>query len=440
MISSLFNSPIENLLEGIEEIWLRLYNNMDIVTQIMIWFERCYLLKKKIKTKTIEKLILNVLYENMNNNPEIKTKIIEQLLNFIQQERDHNIVNKIMLKNIITMIIKIDIYKDLFEPEFFRLTELYYKNESLLMINTKFEITKYLNNTEYRITEEINRINEYLDKSSENKLVTILERLFISDNLQVILTNGFEELMEGNIYHNLKQIYYFLNKVNKIDFLKKTWGYYIKTKGTLLMNIEDISVEKILDFKNVLDHVLNNCFDKSLSLKNALHYAFEDFINLKTNKIAELTSKYLDEKLKKAHKLGISESELESKLEEVLSIFRFLQAKDVFEAFYTKRLVKRLLLGNISSYELEFKMIDKFKAECGVQYTKKSEDIFKDFEISKTLNIEFQSYEHNTMNNTNIEFSICVFSTNSWPLKNDHIQKFPPPVMIKVSVLTNKYK
>ena len=421
-----YTSPIEKLLERMEELWLRLANNMDIVSQITICFERCYLLK--IKSKTIEKLILSVLHKNMSINALLKNKIIEQILRLIEQERDHIIVNKTNIKNIITMIIKIDFYKDLFEPEFFKSTELYYKNESSIMINTNFEIGKYLDNTEYRINEEINRINEYLDKSSENKLINILEKIFISDHLQVILTNGFEELMKEHKYNNLKQLYNFLIKVNKIDFLKKTWGYYIKTQGTLLMNIEDFSIEKILYFKNNIDHVLNECFEKSSTLKIALYYAFEDFINLKTNKIAELLSKYLDEKLKKAHKLGVSESQLEAKLEEVLSIFRFLQSKDIFEAFYTKRLVKRLLLGNISSYELESKMIDKFKAECGVQYTKKAEDIFKDFEISKTLNIEFQSYEHNTIDKANIEFNVCVFSTNSWPLKNDHIPKFPSPV------------
>jgi len=63
--------------------------------------------------------------------------------------------------------------------------------------------------------------------------------------------------------------------------------------------------------------------------------------------------------------------------------------KDVFEAFYTKR----LLFGTISSYELENKIIKKFKAECGTQYTKKSEDIFKDYETSKALKTDFPTSE-----------------------------------------------
>jgi cullin-4 len=430
-------SPAD-LLNKVEELWLKLADNMGLVTQILIWFERGFLLKKKMKTKTMERLIVIVLHDSLSNLVDLKSNIVQQLLEQILHERNHNPVNRKMLKNVIRMIIKIDLYKDLFEPEFFKITEVYYKKEASEMLKN-FEICRYLDNTEERIKEELDRIEEYLDKSSENKLVALIERIFITENLQVILSNGFEFLMENHRLGNLKQLYYFLNKLNKLDFLKKTWQYYIKTKGTLLVNAEDVSVEKILEFKVILDKVMSECFAKNGLLRNALHYAFEDFINLKTNKIAELTSKHIDEKLKKAHKLNMNEDELEIKLDEVLSIFRFLLAKDVFEAFYTKRLVKRLLLGNISSFELEGRMVEKFKAECGVQYTKKAEDIFKDFEISKALNTEYLASGFNSGPKLGIDFSTNIFSTNSWPLKNNQIIKFPSPLKELADSFTQFY-
>ncbi len=42
-----------------------------------------------------------------------------------------------------------------------------------------------------------------------------------------------------------------------------------------------------------------------------MQYAFEDFINIKTNKIAELTTKYFDNILQKAQKLNQDEEHLE---------------------------------------------------------------------------------------------------------------------------------
>ena len=90
-------------------------------------------------------------------------------------------------------------------------------------------------------------------------------------------------------------------------------------------------------------------------------YSLEDCINTKTNKVAELTSKQMDDILRTAHKISSDEKIIEDKLDDVLSIFRFLQARDIFEAFYTKRLVKRVLLGLSSSEDLEKKMIEKLK-------------------------------------------------------------------------------
>jgi cullin-4 len=63
-------------------------------------------------------------------------------------------------------------------------------------------------------------------------------------------------------------------------------------------------------------------------------------------------------------------------------IFRFIQGKDVFEAFYKKRLAKRLLLGKCASEEAEKAMIAKLKQECGSAFTIKLEGMFKDMDLS----------------------------------------------------------
>lgn len=51
-------------------------------------------------------------------------------------------------------------------------------------------------------------------------------------------------------------------------------------------------------------------------------------------------------------------------LEMDASLPRYLQGKDVFEAFYKKDLAKRLLLGKSSSFDLEKSMISKLKVTC----------------------------------------------------------------------------
>jgi len=336
------------------------------------------------------------------------------------------------------MLIKIELYKPFFEPELLRVSDQFYKDEAA-ELNAHFEVVGYLKHTERRINEEIGRTMDYLDKSTENKLCSLIEKIFITDNLQAILSNGFDGLIDNSNIESLSKLYYFLDKVGKLDFLKKTWGYYIKQRGNALINENELSVERILQYKASLETILNDCFQKNASLKSAMQFAFEDCINVKTNKIAELSSKYIDDVLKNAHKISTDEQAVEAKLDDAISIFRYLSAKDIFEAFYTKRLVKRLLLGLSSSDMLEKKMIDKLKHECGTTFTRKSEDIFKDFEISKGLTSEFLGSNYYANIDSKIEFSVVMFSMNSWPLKNLAYSGFGAPFSSVIEAFNKFY-
>jgi cullin 3 len=73
---------------------------------------------------------------------------------------------------------------------------------------------------------------------------------------------------------------------------------------------------------------------------------------------------------------GLSEEDVESRLDKVVVIFRYLQDKDVFENFYKQHLAKRLLNGKSASDEAERAMIQKLKLECGYQFTSKLEGMF----------------------------------------------------------------
>lgn len=74
---------------------------------------------------------------------------------------------------------------------------------------------------------------------------------------------------------------------------------------------------------------------------------------------------------------GQGDEELENTLDAALVLFRFIQGKDVFEAFYKRDLAKRLLLGRSASMDAEKLCISKLKAECGSQFTSKLEGMFK---------------------------------------------------------------
>ena len=98
-------------------------------------------------------------------------------------------------------------------------------------------------------------------------------------------------------------------------------------------------VEELLTFKAKLDELLTAAFGGSPAFTHTLKESCENFINVRQNKPAELIAKYIDAMLKTGNK-GTTEEEVESKLERLLVLFRYVNGKDVFEAFYKKDLAR----------------------------------------------------------------------------------------------------
>jgi cullin-4 len=89
---------------------------------------------------------------------------------------------------------------------------------------------------------------------------------------------------------------------------------------------------------------------------------------VRQNKPAELLARHLDAQLRAGNK-GSGDDELEGSLNKAMTLFRYIDGKDMFEAFYKKDLSKRLLLDKSASIDAEKSMISKLKVRprgiCG---------------------------------------------------------------------------
>jgi len=179
-----------------------------------------------------------------------------------------------------------------------------------------------------------------------------------------------------------------------------------------------------LHFYEHIEMVLFKCFNGHDELKSLTRNTFTEFINEKQKKPAELLARYLDRKLR--GEKGTSDAEVETTLDRCMKIFRFLQEKDTFEAFYRKLLSKRLLLGKSANFELEKNMISKLKAECGSNYTAKLEGMFQDIDLSRDVMLAYQQYVSGLDNLPTLvrkptsspiaaEFHAQVLTTGFWP-------------------------
>ena len=81
-------------------------------------------------------------------------------------------------------------------------------------------------------------------------------------------------------------------------------------------------VVDLLTFKEKLDSLLSIAFQKDESFVNSLKESFEQFINKRANKPAELIAKHIDSTLRTTK--GVTSEEVENVLDKCLVLFRFI--------------------------------------------------------------------------------------------------------------------
>jgi cullin-4 len=125
---------------------------------------------------------------------------------------------------------------------------------------------------------------------------------------------------------------------------------------------DGVMIQRLLDFKEKLDAITHEAFTGSSDAKEAVKKSFQVFINKRNDKPAELVARFIDALLRKKNAI----TGVEGVLDQLLVLFRYIQGKDVFEAFYQKDLARRLLLGKLASLDTEQYLVRLLKVECGM--------------------------------------------------------------------------
>lgn len=403
-------------LKKMNETWQAHCNQMIMVRSIFLYLDRTYILQNHISS--IWDMGLELFGKYILLNTLVQTRVVEGLLMLIEKERQGDQVDRSLLKSLLRMLTDLQIYDKAFEQKFLQATERLYAAEGQRLMQ-ELEVSDYLTHVDRRIAEENQRIVHYLDPSTKHQLIHTVEKQLLKEHVTQILAKGLDQLLSEFRLDDLALLYNLLSRVkNGLGELCSALNAYIKKRGrTIVIDPEKdkTMVQELLDFKDAMDNVVNTCFHRNERFGNSLKEAFENFVNQRTNKPAELIAKFVDSKLRAGNKEA-TEEELERLLDKIMVLFRFIHGKDVFEAFYKKDLAKRLLVGKSASVDAEKSMLSKLKQECGGGFTSKLEGMFKDMELSKDINQAFK--QHLTVNNRDlpqIEMTVSILTMGYWP-------------------------
>ncbi|KAI8497040.1 Cullin-1 [Branchiostoma belcheri] len=198
----------------------------------------------------------------------------------------------------------------------------------------------------------------------------------------------------------------------------------IEKCGETAVNDPKVYVQTILEVHKKYNALVLTAFNNDSGFVASLDKACGRFINnnavtrmaQSSSKSPELLARYCDSLLKKSSK-NPEEAELEDTLNQVMIVFKYIEDKDVFQKFYAKMLAKRLVQHNSASDDAEASMISKLKQACGFEYTSKLQRMFQDIGVSKDLNEQFKKHLEKSGEPLDVDFSIQVLSSGSWPFQ-----------------------
>ena len=404
-------------LEAIGKHWDRYCAQLHLIRHIFLYLDRTYLLQRSLH-RSIFDMGLSFFRQHLEDSyGVVQTTIVQGILCSIDAERQGDAVDRALLKNLVRMLALLSLYDSVFMPLFLERARVFYAEEAARQV-VSVSLGEYLVYVERRIKEESGRCDAVLEAITRLPLVQTVEGCVIEPHIGAMLggtggsdgpapmqtddaagdkasgsqTSDFAKLMDGGHHEDLKRMYDVFGRVKAHKALCAAFKSHLKVVGTRIVSDPEKDgemIQSVISLKAQMDAILNQCFN-DIMFRDAVKDGFGYFINIRSNRPAELLAKHMDSVLKGGGKNKYTEDDVEAALDSCLALFRFISGKDAFEAFYKKDLAKRLLFNRSFSMDTEKSAISRLKAECGAHFTSKLEGMFTDSDLSKDIMSSFR--------------------------------------------------
>ncbi|KAK1423316.1 hypothetical protein QVD17_18614 [Tagetes erecta] len=422
-------------LEELERKWTEHNKALQMIRDILMYMDRTFI--PSTHKTPVHELGLNLWRDNIVHTIKIQTRLRDRLLELVQRERSGEVIDRGLMRNVIKMLMDLgsSVYQEDFEKPFLRLSADFYRGESQLFIES-CDCGDYLKKAEKRLNEEIERVSHYLDAKSEVKITNVVEKEMIESQMTRLVhmeNSGLVNMLMNDKYDDLGRMYNLFRRVpNGLSLIRDVMTSHIRETGKQLVTdperLKDPVdfVQRLLDEKDKNDKIIHLAFNNDKMFQNALNSSFEHFINLNVRS-PEFISLFVDDKLRKGLK-GVSEEDVETVLDKVMMLFRYLQEKDVFEKYYKQHLAKRLLSNKSVSEDAERSLILKLKTECGYQFTSKLEGMFTDIKTSDDTMQGFYAAMGQELGDSP-SLAVHILTTGSWPTQLTTTCNLPPEIL-----------
>ncbi|KAK5112206.1 hypothetical protein LTR62_004367 [Meristemomyces frigidus] len=386
--------------------------------------------------------------------------VMDAVLRLVEKQRNGETIEQSKVKQVVDSFValgiddtdstktNLEVYRQYFEKPFIDATSKYYETESEAFL-AENSMVDYMKKAERRLDEEKERVPLYLLPEIMQPLMKCCETALIQKHCN-LLRDEFQVLLDNDREDDMARMYKLLSRIPEgLDPLRAKFEHHVRTAGQEAVNkVADQGesldpkayVDALLEVHTQYAALVQTAFTGESEFVRSLDNACREYVN--RNKVCEknsarspeLLAKHADNVLKRSTK-ATEDDDMEKLLNQVMTVFKYIEDKDVFQKFYSRTLAKRLVNGTSASGDAETSMISKLKDASGFEYTNKLQRMFQDMQTSKDLNSAYEEWVKQTFDTDDrkdgVDAYYQILGTGFWPLQPANTSFIPPPTIVK---------
>nr|XP_054770803.1 cullin-3-like [Lytechinus pictus] len=234
-----------NFLQTLNGAWNDHQTAMIMIRDILMYMDRVYVQQNNVDN--VYNLGLKIFRDQVVRYGNIRDHLRQTLLDLVMRERKGEVIDRLAVKNAcqMLMVLGIDsrsVYMEDFERPFLDQSADFYRMESQNFL-AENSASVYIRKVEARINEEAERAVHYLDKSTEDPIVKVLEEELICKHMRTIVemeNSGVVHMLKNNKKEDLACMYKLFKRVlNGLETMCRCVSSYLREQGKALVQEEE---------------------------------------------------------------------------------------------------------------------------------------------------------------------------------------------------------
>ena len=318
-----------------------------------------------------------------------------------------------------------------FNSYFSKETELYASTKASNDIRS-MSTPEYVASQLKYLDEEIERKSEYINVRYYAQIDDINYKFLIGNKSKELaeMDTGVKNMLETKKDDQLRNLYeLFKLHEDSLKEISNIFSPYIKARGKALYDNKELSkdpkkfIPELINLNKEMDNLVQKCFENNTIFQAVKYSSFSLF--MQKDYYAKQLSYYIDHCMRIGFK-GKSSEEIDNILNDIISLFKCLSSKLVFQTETNKKMSERLIKKVSLSILSEQNFITKLKQESGITFVNKMQEMMSDLEKNKKETESYKSLEHKGMPN-GIKLDVTVVSQGAWEISKSVMEKYEMP-------------